>query len=139
MEKLEIEYPNKWKNWRTCRAFRTCWVDFASLPRQAEILLNIIEKKLHDGEQLIDLDYDEIYSVLMNSIKSDKRMILYARELISVIVLSTVVLRETYILGLGDNSDCTYGELEEQGTITWGLYSTASILFIQKTSIFFEW
>lgn len=118
MEKLEIEYPIKWKNWRTCRAFRTCWADFACLPRQAEILLNMIEKKIHDGEQLIDLDYDEIYSALMNSIKSDKRMILYGRQLISVIVLSTVVLREMYILGLGDASDCTYGELEEQGAIT---------------------
>jgi hypothetical protein len=74
--------------------------------------------KLDDGEQLIDLDNDEINSALMNSIKSDKRMILYARQVILVIVLSTVVLRETYILGLGDDSDCTYGELEEQGAIT---------------------
>lgn len=44
------------------------------------LLLNTVEMKLDDGEQLIDLDYDEIYSVLMNSIKSDKRMILYARQ-----------------------------------------------------------
>ena len=118
MEKLEIEHPIKWNNWRTCRAFRTCWSDFACLPRQAEILLNMIEKKIDDGEQLIDLDYDVIYSELLASIKSDKRMILYARQLISAIILSTVVLRETYILGLGDASDCTYGELEEQGVIT---------------------
>lgn len=118
MEKLEIEYPIKWKNWRSCRAFRTCWADFACIPHQAEILLNMIENKIDDGEQLLELDYDEIYSALATSIKSDKRMILYARPLISVIILSTVVLRETYILGLGDASDCTYGELEEQGIIS---------------------
>mmetsp|Transcript_25920 Transcript_25920/g.38376 ORF Transcript_25920/g.38376 Transcript_25920/m.38376 type:complete len:536 (-) Transcript_25920:173-1780(-) len=125
MDSLEKGSPAIWGNWRICRAFRTVLSDFGSLPRLAEKFLQTVEEKVEaDGELLMNIDYETLYSMLRSSLIIDAHILArYGSTLISAVMLSTSVSRGQFACTASIYEDretdslLTFGALEEQGII----------------------
>ena len=98
-----------------CRAFRTFLADFASMPRKAAQLIQIVDDFVNCGTGLIDIDYDSIYNKLMATLAPLDILVKIAYEIVSDILLLSPIRRKWYVNEA--ESNCTYGQLEELGVI----------------------
>lgn len=120
LDKLAVREPVIWRDWKTCRTFKTLVADFASIPRKLETLLRCVRVAVAadaSGRMSIhDLDFKDIYEELQNSTVSVGPLMRYASSLIAAAMLSTPVERDAVVLET-DSSSWTYGALEEAGHI----------------------
>lgn len=120
LDKLAVREPAIWRDWKTCRTFKTLVADFASIPRKLETLLRCVRVAVTadaSGRMSIhDLDFKDIYEQLQNSTVSVGPLMRYASSLIAAAMLSTPVERDAFVLET-DSSSWTYGALEEAGHI----------------------
>lgn len=77
-----------------CRAFRTFLADFASMPRKAAQLIQIVDDFVNCGTGLIDIDYDSIYNKLMATLAPLDILVKIAYEIVSDILLLSPIRRK---------------------------------------------